>query len=92
MFLTSHNYCSSCYKLKSHFFFFNCAFSWRDLSRFLEKAMSVVALGNSLKSGEKASNKNYSRTSAAIKKNNSSLTTSTETQTSTGKYNALHQD
>ncbi|XP_078356309.1 echinoderm microtubule-associated protein-like 2 isoform X2 [Oculina patagonica] len=56
--------------------------NWRDLSRFLEKAMSVAALGNSLKSEEKASNKNYSRTSAAIKKHNSSLTTSTETQTS----------
>lgn len=53
--------------------------------------MSVVALGNSLRSGEKALNKNYSRTSAAIKKNISSLTTSTETQTSTGILSTMHQ-
>lgn len=58
--------------------------NWREFSRFIEKAMSVVALGNSLRSGEKAaaSNRNHSRTSAAVKKHNSSLTASTETQTS----------
>ena len=58
-------------------------YSLREFSRFLEKAVSIVALGNSLKSDGRMSNRNYSRTSA-VKKQNSSLTVSTETQTSSG--------
>lgn len=58
-------------------------YSLREFSRFLEKAVSVVALGNSLKSDGRMSNRNYSRTSV-VKKQNSSLTVSTETQTSSG--------
>lgn len=57
--------------------------SWREMSRFLEKALSVTALGKSLRSSEgKVSNRNYRRTSpTAINKQNSSQTISTETQT-----------
>ena len=53
--------------------------------------MSVVALQNSLRSEEKAavSNRNHGRTSAAVKKHNSSLTASTETQTSSGVVNTV---
>lgn len=67
---------------------------WTDMSRFLEKAMSVVTLGNSLRSGEKQLIKNNGRTSAAVvkkqdstavvKKQDSSFTTTTETQNSLG--------
>lgn len=57
------------------------------MSRFLEKAMSVVTLGNSLRSGEKQLIKNNGRTSAAVvKKQDSSFTTTTETQNSLGEY------
>lgn len=57
------------------------------MSRFLEKAMSVVTLGNSLRSGEKQPIKNNGRTSAAVvKKQDSSFTTTTETQNSLGEY------
>ena len=58
------------------------------MSRFLEKALSVAALGKSLRSSEgKVSNRNYRRTSpTAINKQNSSQTISTETQTNSGKY------
>lgn len=62
-------------------------FSWRELTRFLEKALSVIALGNSLKSSNegRVSNRNKRRTSAAtLNKQISSQTISTETQTSTG--------
>lgn len=70
---------------------FHLSFSWRDFSRFIEKAMSVVALGNSLRSEEKAaaSNRNYSRTGAAVKNHHSNLTASTETQTSSGVVNTV---
>jgi len=66
--------------------------SWRDFSRFIEKAMSVVALGNSLRSEEKGAasiNRNNSRTGGALKKYHSNLTASTETQTSSGVLNTV---
>lgn len=59
--------------------------NWTDMSRFLEKAMSVAALGNSLRSEGKLSIKNNGRTSAAVvKKHDSNFKTTTETQTSSG--------
>ena len=62
-------------------------FSWRELTRFLERALSVIALGSSLKSSNegRVSNRNNRRTSAAtLNKQISNQTISTETQTSTG--------
>ena len=62
-------------------------FSWRELTRFLERALSVIALGSSLKSSDegRVSNRNNRRTSAAtLNKQISNQTISTETQTSTG--------
>ena len=48
--------------------------------------MSVAALGNSLRSEEKLSIKNNGRTiTAVVKKHDSNFTTTTETQTSSGK-------
>ncbi|XP_073239257.1 echinoderm microtubule-associated protein-like 2 [Porites lutea] len=60
--------------------------SWRELTRFLERALSVIALGSSLKSSDegRVSNRNNGRTSAAtLNKQISNQTISTETQTST---------
>ena len=70
--------------LKIIIMLFLFVYSLREFSRFLEKAVSIVALGNSLKSDGRVSNRNYSRTSA-VKKQNSSLTVNTETQTSSGR-------
>ena len=55
--------------------------------------MSVVALGNSLRSEEKAAasdSNSKGRPSAAVKKHNSSVTASTETQTSSGVVYSLN--
>ena len=57
--------------------------SLREFSKFLGKAVSVAALGNSLSSNDSLSNRNQSRTSASGKQH-SSVTVSTETQTSSG--------
>lgn len=53
----------------------------REFSKFLGKAVSVAALGNSLSSNDSLSNRNQSRADASGKQH-SSVTVSTETQTS----------
>jgi len=57
----------------------------REFSKFLGKAVSVAALGNSLSSNDSLSNRNQSNTGASSKQH-SSVTVSTETQTSSGEH------